>query len=111
VATLANWACNFSLTFFTPPAFQHIQWRVYMIFGTFCVTAFVHVFFFFQESRGMSLEEMDNVFDNNTFAFGNVQVSEKMLAERIKEVEALKNEGLDASKLKSEFIENAERMT
>jgi hypothetical protein len=28
LATFSNWACNFSLTFFTPPAFQNIQWRV-----------------------------------------------------------------------------------
>lgn len=28
VATFFNWICNFSLTFFTPPGFQHIQWKV-----------------------------------------------------------------------------------
>ena len=28
LATFFNWACNFALTFFTPPAFQNIQWKV-----------------------------------------------------------------------------------
>lgn len=28
LATLFNWLANFSLTFFTLPGFQHIQWRV-----------------------------------------------------------------------------------
>lgn len=73
LATLFNWGCNFSLTFFTPTAFRNIQWRFYIIFGSFCVGAFVHVFFFFQETQGRSLEEMNDIFDNNTFAFGKIQ--------------------------------------
>lgn len=28
LATSVNWAGNFSLTFFTPPAFKNIQWKV-----------------------------------------------------------------------------------
>ncbi|KAK2776684.1 hypothetical protein FQN52_003431 [Onygenales sp. PD_12] len=46
LATVFNWAMNFSLTFFTPPAFQNIQYKVYFIFGIIC------------------LEEMDDVFTN-----------------------------------------------
>lgn len=76
LATLFNWACNFSLTFFVPPAFQNIQWRFYMIFGSFCLAAFVHVFLFFQETQGKTLEQMNDVFDNNTFAFGKIKESE-----------------------------------
>lgn len=65
-ATAANWAMNFSLTFFTPPAFQNIQWRTFLIFGSFCVASFITVFLFFQETRGKSLEEMDHVFRNES---------------------------------------------
>jgi hypothetical protein len=28
LSTFFNWAANFSLTFFTPPAFERIQWKV-----------------------------------------------------------------------------------
>lgn len=28
LATAFNWAGNFSLTFFTPPGFENIQWKV-----------------------------------------------------------------------------------
>lgn len=73
LASLFNWACTFSLTFFTPPAFQNIQWRTYMIFGSFCVAASFHVFFFFQESRCKTLEEMSFIFENNTFACGKIE--------------------------------------
>ncbi|KIX03801.1 uncharacterized protein Z518_07354 [Rhinocladiella mackenziei CBS 650.93] len=66
LATLFNWAMNFSLTFWTPPGFQHIQWKVHIIFGTLCVCAFIHVFLLFQESCGKSLEQMDDVFNNES---------------------------------------------
>lgn len=73
LATMVNWGCNFSLTFFVPPAFEAIQWRFYMIFGSFCTVALVHVFLFFQETKGRSLEQMNDIFDGNTFAFGKMQ--------------------------------------
>jgi hypothetical protein len=28
LATFFNWSMNFALTFFSPPAFRNIQWRV-----------------------------------------------------------------------------------
>lgn len=31
LATFFNWACNFALTFFTPPGFQNIQWKVGLV--------------------------------------------------------------------------------
>ncbi|KAF2464244.1 putative sugar transporter [Lindgomyces ingoldianus] len=65
-ATACNWAGNFALTFFTPPGFQHIQWRMYMIFGTLMLVALIHVFFLFQETRGRTLEEMDEIFNNES---------------------------------------------
>lgn len=44
-----------------------------MIFGTFCVAALIHVFFFFQETRAKPLEVMDDIFDNNVFACGTIR--------------------------------------
>lgn len=38
-----NWAGNFALTFFTPPAFQHIRWQTFIIFGVFNVASLIHV--------------------------------------------------------------------
>lgn len=69
LAAACNWACNFALTLFTPYAFQRIQWRFYLIFGSCCVAAAVHVFLFFQETRGKTLEQMDEVFGRSLFAF------------------------------------------
>ena len=92
MATLANWAGNFSLTFFTPPAFENIQWRTYIVFGTICMVGFIHVFLFSQETTGRSLEEMNDIFDANTFAFGNVKEPERF-SERVRRVEEQLDDG------------------
>jgi hypothetical protein len=49
LSTSANWAFNFALGYFVPPAFVNIRWKVYLLFGVFCVCMFVHTFFMFPE--------------------------------------------------------------
>ncbi|KAJ5212412.1 uncharacterized protein N7498_004058 [Penicillium cinerascens] len=66
LATFFNWACNFALTFFTPPGFQNIQWKIYCVFGTLCIVAAIHVFFLFQETVGKTLEEVDEIFETQS---------------------------------------------
>ncbi|KAJ6438778.1 sugar transporter [Purpureocillium lavendulum] len=104
LATLFNWLCNFSLTFMTPPAFQNIQWRFYMIFGTLCVAAFVHVFFFFQETKGKSLEEMNDIFDNNTFAFGTIKGPNEDFDDRVRQVEQKLGSGQQQEVLEVDMV-------
>ncbi|OAA72233.1 Sugar/inositol transporter [Cordyceps fumosorosea ARSEF 2679] len=79
LSVLVNWLGNFSLTFMTPPAFQEIQWRTYLIFGSISAAALVHVFLFFQETQGKTLEQMNDVFDYNTFAFGRIRQPPEMV--------------------------------
>ncbi|KUJ13103.1 sugar transporter [Mollisia scopiformis] len=62
LSTSANWAFNFALGYFVPPAFQNIKWKVYILFGVFCATMFIHVFFMFPETAGKSLEEVEAMF-------------------------------------------------
>ena len=62
LATSANWAFNFALGYFLPPAFVQIQWRTYLIFGIFNFAMFVHVLFMFPETAGKTLEEVQDIF-------------------------------------------------
>jgi MFS family permease len=62
LVTSANWAFNFALGYFVPPAFENIQWRTYIVFGVFCACMFIHVFFMFPETAGKTLEEVEAMF-------------------------------------------------
>jgi len=70
LSTSANWAFNFALGYFVPPAFVNIQWRTYVLFGVFCIAMFLHVLFLFPETAGKHLEEVEDMFlDPNGIAY------------------------------------------
>ncbi|EMC98459.1 hypothetical protein BAUCODRAFT_574523 [Baudoinia panamericana UAMH 10762] len=62
-ATSGNWAFNFALGYFVPPAFENITWKTYVVFGVFCVAMFIHVYFMFPETAGKPLEEVNEMFE------------------------------------------------
>ncbi|KAF2280027.1 high affinity glucose transporter [Westerdykella ornata] len=64
LSTASNWTWNCILAFAVPPLLQKINWRMYMIFGTFNGLALIHMFFTAPETKGKSLEEMDDIFDS-----------------------------------------------
>lgn len=67
--TLANWIFNFAIAMFTPAAFENITWKTYCIYATFCACMFVHVFFFFPETKGKRLEEIAQIWEENVPAW------------------------------------------
>jgi MFS family permease len=64
LATSANWAFNFALAYFVPPAFAQITWKTYILFAVFCFAMFTHVFFIFPETANKPLEEVAEIFDD-----------------------------------------------
>ncbi|KAH8728123.1 high affinity glucose transporter [Phaeosphaeriaceae sp. PMI808] len=62
LTTSSNWLMNFALSYFVPPAFVNIQWRVYIIFGVFCTVMAIHTFFMFPETAGKTLEDVEEMF-------------------------------------------------
>lgn len=64
LATSANWAFNFALGYFVPPAFVNIKWQTYLVFGVFCFSMLVHVYFMFPETAGKTLEEVVDIFED-----------------------------------------------
>ncbi|KAL4812470.1 general substrate transporter [Aspergillus spinulosporus] len=65
VTTASNWIFNFALSYFVPPAFENIKWKVYIVFGVFCAAMTLHVFFLFPETAGKTLEDVDAMFHAN----------------------------------------------
>jgi MFS family permease len=83
LTTSSNWIFNFALSYFVPPAFVNIQWRVYIVFGVFCAAMAVHTFFFFPETAGKSLEDIEEMFIAGTPAWKTkVDFSNSRRAER-----------------------------
>ncbi|CCD46006.1 similar to MFS sugar transporter [Botrytis cinerea T4] len=64
LATSANWFWNCVLAFAVPPLLKNINWKMYMIFATFNALAFIHIFLTAPETKGKTLEEMDEVFNS-----------------------------------------------
>ena len=63
LSTASNWMWNCAIGFAVPPLIWSINWKMYMIFGSLNILAFIHVFFAAPETKGKTLEEMDDVFD------------------------------------------------
>ncbi|KAH9482803.1 MFS-type transporter oryC [Psilocybe cubensis] len=62
LSTASNWTFNFLVVMITGPAFENISWRTYIIFATLNAAIIPCVYFFFPETAGRSLEDMDIIF-------------------------------------------------
>ncbi|KAF8935324.1 general substrate transporter [Dissophora ornata] len=86
LSTASNWAFNFILAYAVPPALEHIQYRTYFIFGGFCVAMTIHVFLMFPETKGRTLEEMDDVFNSDLPAWKSRGLPESKLDRDIEDI-------------------------
>ncbi|KAF7540799.1 hypothetical protein G7Z17_g12101 [Cylindrodendrum hubeiense] len=64
MSTATNWFWNMVLAFGVPPLLWNINYKMYYVFGAFNAAAFIHMFFTAYETKGYTLEEMDDVFDS-----------------------------------------------
>lgn len=62
ITATTQWLFNFVVTEFTPHAISNIGWRTFLMFGIFCIANFMFVFFFIQETKRKTLEDMDILF-------------------------------------------------
>ncbi|CAM9023964.1 unnamed protein product [Wickerhamomyces anomalus] len=71
LATASNWAFNWLVGEMTPILQELITWRLYLIHSTSCFISFFVVYTVFPETAGVSLEDMDSIFDDrsSTFSF------------------------------------------
>jgi hypothetical protein len=78
LATASNWTWNCALAFAVPPLLQKINWKMYMIFATFNGLALIHMFLTAPETKGKTLEEMDEVFDRGIPAWKTATVGSRL---------------------------------
>lgn len=78
ISTTANWAFNFMVVMVTPPAFANIGYKTYIIFAVINAAMVPSVYFFFPETAGRSLEEMDEIFHKTHTAFDVVKIAKDL---------------------------------
>ncbi|CDH55619.1 general substrate transporter [Lichtheimia corymbifera JMRC:FSU:9682] len=62
IATSSNWMNNFIIAQITPPMLENIGFGTYIFFACFCLLSFFFTWFFIPETKGCTLEEMDELF-------------------------------------------------
>ncbi|KAG2081113.1 general substrate transporter [Suillus discolor] len=62
LSTASNWTFNFVVVMVVGPSFNNISWRTYIVFAALNAAIVPVVYFFFPETGGRSLEDLDVVF-------------------------------------------------
>lgn len=105
LATIFYWMFNFMIVMITPTALANISWKYYVILGLFN-TLFVPCLWFFVETKGKTLEDLDMYFaerfhgGKELHAFQDKMANESTLKESVIQLENVdeKHPGLPNSK-------------
>lgn len=65
-ATSAEWLTAFLVQEITPIAVTSIGWKYYIVFTCVCLVSIPIVYFYFPETSGKSLEEIDMIFSSGS---------------------------------------------
>ncbi|KAK9428641.1 general substrate transporter [Lipomyces doorenjongii] len=65
LAIALNWLTNFIVALITPRMLKSITFGTFYFFLVFCIILFVWVYFCVPETKGLPIEEMDNIFGGN----------------------------------------------
>lgn len=57
-----QWLFNFMVTRVTPKIIHDIGWKTFIVFASLCAGMSVFTFFFMKETKGLTLEEIDQIF-------------------------------------------------
>ncbi|KAJ8099018.1 general substrate transporter [Lipomyces tetrasporus] len=64
LSTASNWVFNFMLALGVPPLLRSISWRMFFIFASLNVLAFIHIWVAAPETKQRTLEEIDEIFEH-----------------------------------------------
>lgn len=66
LSTASNWFFNWLIGEMTPILQELITFRLYLIHSTSCFISFLFVFYFYPETAGITLEDMDSLFNDQS---------------------------------------------
>ncbi|KAL7797410.1 high-affinity glucose transporter [Trichoderma ceciliae] len=90
LCTATNWLCNVAVAFAVPRLLWAINYNTYYMFGAFNCVALIHMFVAAYETKGYTLEEMDEAFSSRLPAWKSRQKESKLdgLVSRIEQQRA-----------------------
>lgn len=68
IGASANWMNNFIIAFVVPPMLSGIGWGTYIFFAVWSALGGIFIWFCIPETKGKTLEEMDQVFGSHSSA-------------------------------------------
>ncbi|KAJ5131781.1 hypothetical protein N7448_005939 [Penicillium atrosanguineum] len=74
----SSWLFNFMVAEVTPVAFDNIGWRYNIVYAATSAAGCVVIFLFYPETRGRSLEEIDEIFLRSKTIFDPVRVAKQL---------------------------------
>ncbi|KAL1637051.1 hypothetical protein SLS58_009491 [Diplodia intermedia] len=77
ISTANHWLWNFVVVMVTPVALANIAWRYYIVYATIAACIPVTVYFFYPETMGRNLEELDMMFRESPSVAGTVRFAKK----------------------------------
>ncbi|OGE46667.1 hypothetical protein PENARI_c103G01247 [Penicillium arizonense] len=112
MTTAANWFFNWLLSFITPyltGALSPTQSNVFWIWGSFCWIAFVFVYTMIYETKGLALEQVNELYENEPRAWKSPGYHSELRTLSVSEVhdKRLANEDTKHSELALEDVEKA----
>jgi hypothetical protein len=72
------WAFDFLVVEVTPIALATIRWKYFLVFAILNAAMVPTVYFFFPETSGRSLEEVDEIFSQSKSIFDAVRVAKRL---------------------------------
>lgn len=69
LASATNWALNFMVVEITPIGIQNLNWKFYIIWTVLNASFVPIAYFFFPETSGRALEDVDRYFRENSDIF------------------------------------------
>ncbi|OAD81313.1 hypothetical protein PHYBLDRAFT_57794 [Phycomyces blakesleeanus NRRL 1555(-)] len=67
LSTAANWLGNFVVAMIAPILFEHLSYWTYILFAAFNIVFIPMVYFWFPETKGLSLEQIEILFATDEF--------------------------------------------
>ncbi|KAK7724627.1 hypothetical protein SLS63_008607 [Diaporthe eres] len=81
LSTATVWLCNFIVGVATPPMLEQIGFGTYLFFGSFCIISGFWAIFLVPETKGKTLEQMDELFKDTAAQEEKEIIRAEMMAE------------------------------